>query len=80
MSTPAKDWLGYEWKLYEKSVAGGLYVIGVDSAMGNAGDYSAKNPTYSCTRGPNIILKMDQSSQPNQKPHKSSKTTSHYRR
>lgn len=38
---PVEYRLGYDWKIYEKPVAGGLYVMGVDSAMGNAGDYSA---------------------------------------
>lgn len=38
---PVEYRLGYDWKIYEKPEAGGLYVMGVDSAMGNAGDYSA---------------------------------------
>lgn len=38
---PVEYRLGYDWKLYEKPAPGGLYVMGVDSAMGNAGDYSA---------------------------------------
>lgn len=32
--------LGYDFMIYEEPVAGGLYVMGVDSAMGVGGDYS----------------------------------------
>lgn len=38
---PAEYRLGYDWLIYEKPEPRGLYVMGVDSAMGNAGDYSA---------------------------------------
>lgn len=32
---------GYDMNVYEEPVEGAMYVMGVDSAMGNAGDYSA---------------------------------------
>lgn len=37
---PIEYRLGYDWLIYEKPDPHGLYVMGVDSAMGNAGDYS----------------------------------------
>lgn len=37
---PAERLMGYDMLVYEKPVEGGLYVMGVDCAMGVAGDYS----------------------------------------
>lgn len=39
-SEPVEYKYGYDMNVYEEPVDGGVYVMGVDTAMGNAGDYS----------------------------------------